>query len=59
MELAKEHLEKLQAICQQALKQLNQGNKRRTVGLIDEIEHNAEAAKWLLIHNIKEEDGEF
>lgn len=57
--LAKSYLEKLQYLCQQALIQLDQNDKRRTVGLIDEIEFNAEAAKWLLIDEIKSKEGRF
>ncbi|MED3562360.1 hypothetical protein [Bacillus xiapuensis] len=54
-----EHLEKIISDCQQALKELGQGNKRRSIGLIDEIEHDAEAAKWLLINQVIDEEGEF
>lgn len=57
--LAKSYLEKLQQLCQLALIQLDQNDKRRTVGLIDEIEFNAEAAKWLLIDEIRSEEGEY
>lgn len=53
--LAKSYLEKIILTCQQALNELDQCNKRRTVGLIDEIEFNAEAAKWILINEIKDE----
>lgn len=57
--LAKSYLDKLQQLCQLALIQLDQNDKRRTVGLIDEIEFNAEAAKWLLIDEIRSEEGEY
>lgn len=57
--LARTYLERLIDNCQQALKQLDQNDKRRAVGLIDEIEFNAEAAKWILIDEIKNKEGEF
>jgi hypothetical protein len=57
--LARKHLERIIRDCQQALKELDQGNKRRCVGLIDEIEDDAEAAKWILINMIKDEEGKF
>jgi hypothetical protein len=57
--LAKSYLERIIQNCQQALKQLDQENKRKVVGLIDCIEDDAEAAKWILINEIKEEEGRF
>lgn len=57
--LAREYLHKIMQECQQAINQLDQNDKRRTVGLIDEIEHHAEAAKWILINEVIEKEGKF
>jgi hypothetical protein len=59
MSLAREYIERIMKTCQRALDEIDHGDKRRTVGVIDEIEHNAEAAKWILINEIKDEEGEF
>lgn len=57
--LAKEHLHRIIEHSQQALKELEQGNKRRAVGLLDEVEFHAEGVKWMLIDQIKDEEGDF
>jgi hypothetical protein len=57
--LAKKYLEQVVANGQRALAELDLNEKRRTVGLIDEIEHDSEAAKWILINQVIDEEGEF
>jgi hypothetical protein len=59
MKLAKDYLEQIILHSQQAIKLLELHEKRRTVGLIDEIKDKNEAAKWLLINEIIEEEGYF
>jgi hypothetical protein len=61
MKLAKDYLEQIILHSQQAIKLLDQGEEyeRLTVGLIDEIKDKTEAAKWLLINNIIEREGDF
>jgi DNA-binding ferritin-like protein len=56
---AEERLKNIIKNCQRALIKLEHNDKRRTVGLIDEIEEDAEAAKWMLINEILEVEGEF
>lgn len=59
MELARKRLDQIILHCQQAIKLLELDEKRRAIGVIDEIEDNSEAAKWLLINQVIEEEGEF
>jgi hypothetical protein len=56
--LARKYLERVIANCQQALNELDRNDMRRAVGLIDEIEDDSEAAKWILINQIIDEEGE-
>lgn len=57
--LAQEYIEKALASCQRALDDLEKGNKRQAVGDIDFIRERIEAAKWILINEIKDEEGKF
>jgi hypothetical protein len=56
MKLAKDYLEQIILHSQQAIKLLELGDIRRSIGIIDEIEYNAEAAKWILINELKENE---
>jgi hypothetical protein len=59
MKLAKDYLEQIILHSQQAIKLLESGERRRAVGLIDEIKDKHEAAKWILINEIIEKEGKF
>jgi hypothetical protein len=59
MKLAKDYLEQIILHSQQAIKLLESGEKRRVVGLFDEIKDKHEATKWILINEIIEEEGYF
>jgi hypothetical protein len=59
MKLARDYLEQIILHSQQALRLLEQDEKRLCVGLIDEIKDKNEAAKWILINQIIEEEGKF
>jgi DNA-binding ferritin-like protein len=59
MKLAKNYLEQIIQHSQQAIKLLDQGEKRLAVGIIDEIKDKHEAAKWILINEIIEKEGKF
>lgn len=59
MKLAKDYLEQIIQHCQQAIKLLEQDENRLAVGIIDEIKDKHEAAKWLLINQIIDEEGKF
>ena len=59
MKLAKDYLEQIIQHCQQAIKLLQQDENRLAIGIIDEIKDKHEAAKWLLINQINDEEGKF
>lgn len=56
--LAKQKLLDTIQECQQALKYLEEGDKRKAIGRIDEAEFQLEGAKWVLINEVIEEEGD-
>jgi hypothetical protein len=55
---AKEYIQKALISCQRALEELEQGDKRKSLGSLDFAQDRITAAKWTLINEIKDEEGE-
>ncbi|AZV43618.1 hypothetical protein BAOM_3009 [Peribacillus asahii] len=45
--------------CYKALEHLEQDNKRMTIGTLDIVEERIQAARWMVINMIEDEEGEF
>ncbi|MFO1442912.1 hypothetical protein KDN24_06740 [Bacillus sp. Bva_UNVM-123] len=54
---AEEKIKKAIKSCNKALEALKECEKRKTIGLIDEVEYDIEAAKWILINEVIEQEG--
>lgn len=59
MVTAKEYIEKAIISCQRSLEELDEGEKRLSLGSLDYAFDRITAAKWVLIDEIKSEEGEF
>ncbi|MBL4951043.1 hypothetical protein JK635_02160 [Neobacillus sp. YIM B02564] len=58
MDLAEQKIINAIDSCQRALDHLYEGNKRLALGDLDFLQDKIIAAKWTLIHQIQEEEGE-
>jgi hypothetical protein len=57
MDMIKERILKATTSCQRALDNLENGNKRKTLGDLDYAHDRIIAAKMILINEIKDEEG--